>query len=99
MFVALMYAFNLPCEYQRSLAARLNSIQANSERSTPQKHYFSASGTHFCWRLSKPQGLAWPEGIGKSKRNSCTSPDLEPTTFRQVAYCLNHYATACPRYE
>jgi hypothetical protein len=24
---------------------------------TPQKHYFSASGTHFCWRLSKPQGL------------------------------------------
>jgi hypothetical protein len=26
------------------------------QRSTPQKHYFSASGTHFCWRLSKPQG-------------------------------------------
>jgi hypothetical protein len=29
-------------------------------RSTLQKHYFSASGTHFCYRLSKPrdQGLA-----------------------------------------
>jgi hypothetical protein len=24
------------------------------QRSTPQKHYFSASGTHFCYRLSKP---------------------------------------------
>jgi hypothetical protein len=30
MFVALMYAFHLPREYQRSLTARLNSIQANS---------------------------------------------------------------------
>jgi hypothetical protein len=33
---------------------------------TPQKHYyFNASGTHFCWRLSKPQGLVRPEGIVK----------------------------------
>jgi hypothetical protein len=30
--------------------------------STPQKHYFSASGTHFCSRLSKRQGLLRPEG-------------------------------------
>jgi hypothetical protein len=37
-------------------------------RSTPQKHYFSASGTHFCYRLSKPQGLARPEGLGKLKK-------------------------------
>jgi hypothetical protein len=36
--------------------------------STPQKHYFSASGTHFCYRLSKPQGLVWVEGLGKSKK-------------------------------
>jgi hypothetical protein len=33
-------------------------------RSTPQKH-FSASGTHFSWRLSKPQGLVRLEGLGK----------------------------------
>jgi hypothetical protein len=31
---------------------------------TPQKHYFYASGTHFCWRLSKPQDLMRPEGLG-----------------------------------
>jgi hypothetical protein len=36
-------------------------------RSTPQKH-FSASGTRFCYRLSKPQGLVRPEGLGKLKK-------------------------------
>jgi hypothetical protein len=30
-------------------------------RSTPQKHHFSASGTHFSYRLSEPQGLERPE--------------------------------------
>jgi hypothetical protein len=35
-------------------------------RSTPQKHYFSASCNHFCKRTSEPQGLMWSEGkIGK----------------------------------
>jgi hypothetical protein len=34
---------------------------------TPQKHYFSAFGTHFCLRLSKAQGLVQPEGLGKLK--------------------------------
>jgi hypothetical protein len=33
-------------------------------RSTAWKHYFSASGTYFCSRLSKPQGLVRPEGLG-----------------------------------
>jgi hypothetical protein len=32
---------------------------------TTQGHYFSASGTDFCYRLSKPQGLLQLEGIGK----------------------------------
>jgi hypothetical protein len=36
--------------------------------STPQKYYFSASGTHFCWRLSEPQGLVQSEGLGKLKK-------------------------------
>jgi hypothetical protein len=32
---------------------------------TPQKHYyFYVSGTHFSYRLSKPQGLVRPEGLG-----------------------------------
>jgi hypothetical protein len=38
--------------------------------STPQKHYFSASGTHFCYRLSKPQGLVRLEGLGKVKKSN-----------------------------
>jgi hypothetical protein len=38
------------------------------QSSTPQKHYFSASGTHFCYSLSKPQGVLWPEGLGKIKK-------------------------------
>jgi hypothetical protein len=37
-------------------------------QSTPQKHYFSVSGTHFSQRLSKPQGLVLPEGLGKFKK-------------------------------
>jgi hypothetical protein len=35
--------------------------------STPQKH-FSVSGTRFCLRLSKPQGLVRSEGLGKLKK-------------------------------
>jgi hypothetical protein len=41
------------------------SALSAGRRSTPQKHYFSASGTHLCWRLSKPQSLVRPEGVGK----------------------------------
>jgi hypothetical protein len=36
-------------------------------RSSPQKH-ISASGTHFCYRLSKPQGLVRQEGSGELKK-------------------------------
>jgi hypothetical protein len=54
-------------------------------RYTPQKHYFSASGTHLCYSLGKPQGLVRLEGIGKLKKNSVTSSSLEPTIFRLVA--------------
>jgi hypothetical protein len=37
-------------------------------RSAPQKHYFSASRTHFSWSLSKPQGRVWLEGLGKLRK-------------------------------
>jgi hypothetical protein len=37
-------------------------------RSTTQKHYFSLSGTLYCQRLSKLQGLVRPEGLGKFKK-------------------------------
>jgi hypothetical protein len=45
-------------------------IPTHRPRSTPQKQYFSISGTHFCQRLSKPQGLLQPEGLGKSKKRN-----------------------------
>jgi hypothetical protein len=32
---------------------------------TLQEHYFYASGTHFYYRLSKPQDLVRPDGLGK----------------------------------
>jgi hypothetical protein len=38
------------------------------KRSTPQKHYFSTSGTHFCSWLSQPQCLVRLEGLGKLKK-------------------------------
>jgi hypothetical protein len=35
---------------------------------TPQKHYFlNVSGTHSCYKLSKPQGLVWAEGLCEFK--------------------------------
>jgi hypothetical protein len=51
---------------------------------TPQKHYyFYVSGTHFCYRQSKLQGLVRLEGLGKCKK--ITSSSIETTTFRLVA--------------
>jgi hypothetical protein len=46
-------------------------------RSTPEKHrsflslvLISVSGAHFCSKLSKSQGLLWPEGLGKLKEKA-----------------------------
>jgi hypothetical protein len=49
-----------------------------------QQHSFSASGTHFCYRLSEPQSQVRPEGLGKFKI-SFSSSGLEPAIFRLVA--------------
>jgi hypothetical protein len=46
------------------MAVRLSALRTG-RCFTPQKHYFYASGTHFCYRLSKPQGLVRPEGLGE----------------------------------
>jgi hypothetical protein len=35
------------------------------------------------------------EGLGQLK-NPVTSSEIEPATFRLVAYGVSHYATACP---
>jgi hypothetical protein len=49
---------------------------------TIPKHYyeyFYVSGTHFRKRLSKPQGLVGPEGLGKFKK--ITSSGIKSATF------------------
>jgi hypothetical protein len=62
----------------------------------PQEHYyFYVSGTHFCYRLSKHQGLVQPEGLGKFKKNHL----IEYRT-RDLPVCRIvpfHYVTTCPR--
>jgi hypothetical protein len=50
---------------------------------TPQKQYFSASGSHFCYRLSEPKGLVLLEGLGKLK--TFTSSGRKPVTIWLVA--------------
>jgi hypothetical protein len=44
----------------------------------------STSGTHFCYWMSKPQGLVRPEGLVNLK-NSFTSLGLKTETFRLLA--------------
>jgi hypothetical protein len=44
-------------------------------RSSPQKHYFSASRIHFCYRLSESQGLARLEGFGELKKKDYSPMD------------------------
>jgi hypothetical protein len=45
-------------------------------------------GTHFCWRLSRPQGHSVAGRI-MSMKNPMTPSGMEPVTFRLVAQCLN----------
>ena len=50
-------------------------------------------GTHFCQRVSRPQGLSV---IGRimSTNNSMTPSGIEPATFPFVSQHLNHCGTA-----
>jgi hypothetical protein len=48
------------------MEARLSILRTG--RSLLPRNIFFASGTHFCQRLSEPQGLLRPEGLGKLKK-------------------------------
>jgi hypothetical protein len=53
----------------------------------PQTFFFLVPGTHFCQRLSKPQGLVWLEGLGKLKKfNDLTGYNLLAYSIAKIFY-------------
>jgi hypothetical protein len=64
--------------------------------STPQEYYSSASDTHFCYRLSEPQGLVRPEGLGNQnnililyrKRKSTDKQVMDTRTLQCIAFWM-----------
>ena len=56
----------------------------------------NAPGTHFCQRLSRPQGHSAIRWILYERKIPMTPAGIEPATFRFVAQHLNHCATAVP---
>jgi hypothetical protein len=50
------------------MAVRLSALRTGLTL-LPRNIIFNASDTHFCSRLSKPQGLVLPEGLGKFRNH------------------------------
>ena len=67
-----------------SLTNRLHLPQGN----TP--------GTHFCWKLGRPQGHSAVGRISCQWKTQTTPAGIETAAFRFVAQHLNHCATAVP---
>jgi hypothetical protein len=73
------------------MVVRLSALRTG--RALLTRNIMSDSGTHFCYRLSKRQGLVRPDGLGKLKKFFHLI-GLQPATFRLGTQCLNHCATS-----
>ena len=64
------------------------------------RHYTPGNipGTHFCYRLFRPQGHI-AAGRIVNKKIPITPSGIEPATFRIVAHCLNHMRDSVRRYK
>jgi hypothetical protein len=71
------------------MAVRLSALRAG--RPLPPK---KIPGTHFCQRLSRPQGHSAAERIRSTEKITLSGP--EPPTFRLVALCLNQLRYRMP---
>jgi len=54
----------------------------------------NAPGTHFCYRMSRPQVYSAIGRVLCQRKTPMTPDGIEPATFRFVAQNLNHCATA-----
>jgi hypothetical protein len=85
------------------MAVRLSALRIG-RCFTPQKHYFHASGTYFCLRLSKPQGPVRPEGLGKLIKIIHLIRSSYPVLIRRWRQCIrskcpHHYSHSRPGRE
>jgi hypothetical protein len=61
-------------------------------------HPGNIPGTHFCYRLSQPQGHSAARTIMSMKHSNGTS-EIEPATFRFLAQCLNQLRHLVPTWR
>jgi len=71
-------------------------VRLSALRNRPPLPPENAPGTHFCQRLSRPQGHSAIGRILCRWKIPKTPAGIEPATFRFVAQHLNHCATAVP---
>jgi hypothetical protein len=83
---ALSFPGGWGCQISRQSAHKRGKVVSPTHR--PPLSPGNIPGTHFCWRLSRPQGFS---AAGRIK-----SMKIELVTFRLVAQCLNQLRRRVP---